>query len=372
MTTTARRVPYAYLPTELRRGSELRVEIERGWGELLDEGDFTLGKRVEAFESDFAAAVGAPYAVGVRSGTDALALALLTCQSLTAGARVAVPVNSFYASVGAILQAGMRPVLVDVGPDMLIDQRLVRRLIEQEAIDAIMPVHWTGAPAVVDPAPEGIPIIYDAAQAVGATWRGRPIGALGTAVCYSLHPLKNIHACGDGGVVTTRDEAMAIWISRLRNHGLINRDTWLTPGFNARLEPVMAVAARASLKRLDWITARRRENAAYYDQALADIPQVKVSPRDPLGQSAFHVYMVMAEDRDNLVHTLLTQEIEAKVHYPRILAEQPALSYLGYKPGDYPVAEAQAKRIVSLPIHEHLSREDQDAVVAAIRAFYAR
>lgn len=380
-TKTTRRVPYAYLPVELSRGRVLRGAIEAGWSDLLDRGDFTLGRSVERFESAFAGAVGAPHAVGLRSGTDALALAIMAlglghqpharrcdCELK----RIAVPVNTFYASVGAILQAGAWPVLVDVDEEYLIDLRQVTKLWKAGAIDALMPVALTGNPVDIPAgAYEGLPIIHDAAQAIGATIDGRPIGSLGEAVCYSLHPLKNIHAAGDGGVMTTRDPRLAVTVSRLRNHGLISRDDWLMPGFNARLEPVQAVAANAHLSELAWITRRRNENAKIYDELLAGIPKVKIPPRPANKLQAFHTYVIQSEGRPNLVSFLADRGIESKVHYPRLLSEQPALAMLGHKAGDFPVAEAQAQRIITLPIHQYLNEEDLRYVAGAVRDFHS-
>jgi dTDP-4-amino-4,6-dideoxygalactose transaminase len=380
MTTATRRVPYAYLPTELARGRPLRTDIEKRWADLVDRGDFTLGRAVENFETAWAKAVGAPHAIGLRSGTDALALAIIglglghvthaprcDCERK----RIAVPVNTFYASVGAILQAGAWPVLVDVDDEYLIDQRQVTKLLKAGAIDAVMPVAWTGNPVDVPAgAWEDLPIIHDAAQAVGAEIGGRPIGALGQAVCYSLHPLKNIHAAGDGGMVTSRDDRFMVTLARLRNHGLISRDDWLMPGYNARLEPIQAAAAHAHLAELGWITDRRNQNSAMYDRLLSDLPQITIPPRPADKRQAFHTYVVQADSRDNLVHVLAERGIEAKVHYPKVLAAQPALAMLGHQPGDFPVAEAQADRIVSLPIHQFLTEEDIRHVSDAIHEFY--
>lgn len=402
MTTSIRRVEYAYLPEELdidnvdyaeletRPGEHrrfpllarsLREEINEAWQKLLDTGDFTLGPTVEAFEVAFAEAVGAPHAIGLRSGTDALALAIealglghkthapmCTCERK----RIAVPVNTFYASVGAILQAGAWPVLVDVDDEYLIDLAQVNKLWKAGAIDALMPVCLTGNPVDIPPGMfEGLPIIYDAAQAIGAEIRGRKIGGIGEAVCYSLHPLKNIHAAGDGGIVTSRDPGLCVKIARLRNHGLISRDDWLVPGYNARLEPVQAVAAHAHLAQLEWITKRRNENAALYDELLRDIPQVTIPPRDPDKWQAFHTYVIQAESRDNLRHMLAERSVETKVHYAKPLHLQPAMAMLGHSEGDFPVAEAQANRWVTLPVHQYLERADLEYVAGCIRDFYA-
>lgn len=384
---TIRRVEYAYLPREIfpphiePDNPRLGHKIMGAWYKLLATGDFTLGPTVEAFEAAFAESVDAPRAIGVRSGTDALALAI---EALGLGhkahaprcdcelKRIAVPVNTFYASVGAILQAGAWPVLVDVDDEYLIDLKQVTKLWKVGAIDALMPVCLTGNPVDIPSGMfEGLPIIYDAAQAIGAEIRGRKIGALGEAVCYSLHPLKNIHAVGDGGVVTSRDSRLIVKIARLRNHGLISRDDWLVPGYNARLEPVQAVAAHAHLPQLEWITNRRNENAAFYDELLRDVPQITIPPREPDKRQAFHTYVVQAENRDNLRHTLAGRGVESKVHYPRALHEQPALAVLGHQPGDFPVAEAQANRWLTLPCHQYLERADLEYVAGCIRDFYA-
>ena len=373
-------VKYAYLTQQFARGTPLRNDIEAELAQVVDAGDFTLGKAVEEFEVAFAAAVGARYAVGVRSGTDALYLAMKAL-GVGLGDKVATVPNTFPATAGAIIQAGAAPVFVDVSPDNYLLPHVGPQFPTVEGVKAVIPVAWGGDFVPLTEERIGLVnndtkkvlsfpfIVHDACQAVGTTWKGKGIGGLGKACAFSLHPLKNVNVWGDGGVVTTNDPFLAEKVKLLRNHGLLDRDTWLEPGINGRLETTAAVVGKHVLKLLPEITAKRQKNAALYDEILSTVKGVKVPPRNPDVAHAFHLYQIMANRREELIRFLAAREVEVKVHYGRPLHLQPALHGM-YTIGSYPVAEAQASRILSLPIHQFLGPAEVEFVANSIRDFY--
>lgn len=363
-------VKYSYLDTQFGDAEEILNAIR----ELLKTGQFTLGPAVEEFETRFAALCGARFAIGVNSGTDALIL-IMRALGIGAGDEVITAPNSFVATAGAIAMAGATPVFVDVADDYNIDPRLIERAISRRT-RAIIPVHLTGNPAVM---PEILDIaerhqlhvIEDAAQAIGAAIDGRPVGSWGIAAEFSLHPLKNLNVWGDGGVVVTSSEDLADKIRLLRNHGLRTRDEALVFGYNSRLDTLQALVACHLLRKLDDITRARIRNAAAYDAALTSLGGAIRLPLRKVGvRQVFHTYVIRARDRDRLVQHLATCGIEAKVHYPVPIHLQPAAAYLGYRAGDFPVCEAQARSILTLPVHQDLTAGQRDWVCRGIRAFY--
>ena len=376
------RVPYAYLTQQFARGTPLRNDIEKELGEVVDAGDFTLGKAVSEFEQAFAKAVGARYAVGVRSGTDALYLALKAL-GVTAGDNVATVPNTFPATVGAIIQTGASSVLVDVSPDNYMLPTVNPLFPTVEKVKAVIPVDWGGDYV---PVGEGLDriglinndtkkvtsapfIVHDACQAVGTTYKGQGIGGLGKACAFSFHPLKTVHAWGDAGAVTTNDPFVAERVRSLRNHGLLDRDTWLEPGINGRMESIQAVVLKHMLKTLPDMLVKRSRNAALYDESLTTIKGVTVPKRNNDVGHSYHLYMIRAERRDDLVKFLAANEIESKVHYPKPLHLQPALHGL-FPIGTYPVAEMLAQQIVTLPVHEFLTPAQIEFVNSKVREFY--
>jgi len=353
---------------------------------ILDEikllalsGDFTLGAQVAEFESIWAESVGAKYAVGVSNGTDAIFLALKAA-GIGAGDIVATAPNTFLATVGAILQAGATPAFIDVDIRTgLISDGPIRyaRCTEAAGLDAVVPVHWTGD--VAGTHAQDVPVIYDAAQAVGATRTGRKVGGDGFASAYSLHPLKNVNVWGDGGVVTTNNEDVAIRLRGLRNHGLLGRDMWLEPGYNHRLSTLQAIVGKHVVSGLNKTTEQRRANAARYINIWEDIglreDQFSVPTRpDWQGETAtgpaFHLFQIQATDRDALVSHLNAAGIEAKIHYPRPLHLQPALREFGWRAGDLPNVEAWCANTVSLPVHEYLTEDQIEFAAQTVVEFY--
>ena len=350
------RVPYTYLTTEFHPGSRLSRDIMSDIAQELRQGHFTLGEKVKEFEAAFANACDARYAIGVGNGTDALFL-IMKALDIDASHTVVVPPNTFVATVGAILAAGARPVFADIGDDFNIN---VEKLDPGKHFLIIL-VDWGGK--VVEHPFSWIDVIYDSCQSIGAAHKSPSI-----ARAYSLHPLKNVNVWGDGGVITTDNEEIIKDLLLLRNHGLSDRDTWVVPGYNSRLDTIQAIVGLHVLQDMDRVTERRRANAAQYDNGLASLEQVRIPPRT--GEHVYHLYQVEVERRDDLLRFLQAHEIEAKVHYPTPLHLQPALKFMGHKPGDFPRAEAFARDHISLPIHQYLRKEQIDYVVESIHDFY--
>jgi len=363
------KVRYSYLPQQFADPSAILEELRR----FVPTGDFTLGKPVGEFERRFADVIGTRHAIGCGSGTDALKLPLRALD-IGHGDEVITAANTFIATVGAINEIGARPVFVDCDDSFCMDVSRVEAAITPRT-KAIMPVHFTGYMTDMRrlmPIAEKhkLPVVEDACQGILADIEGKKSGTWGIAGGFSLHPLKNLNVWADGGIIVTNDHAMAEKLRLLRNHGLKNRDEIEILGYNSRLDSVQAIVGNWLIKDVHDITSKRIANAAYYDAALREISQVRVPPRPSDCKRVFHLYIVFAERRDQLFQYCLDKGIEAKVHYPIPLYQQKGLAHFGYKPGDFPVSDRHAREIISFPCDQHLSREQQDYVIATVRNFY--
>jgi dTDP-4-amino-4,6-dideoxygalactose transaminase len=336
---------------------------------------FVMGPEVEVFERNFAALCRTPYAIGLNSGTDALFLALKAL-GLGPGDEVITAPNSFVASTGAIIAVGSRPVFVDVTADYNIDANLIEGAITEKT-RAILPIHLTGNPADMEAIMKiarkhTLFVVEDAAQAVMASINGKRVGSFGDAGCFSLHPLKNLNACGDGGVLTANSQELYNRVRLLRNHGLKNRDEIEMFGYNSRLDTLQAVVANYVLGQLRSITDRRVRNAHLYDGLLQELSDfVVIPPRRERVRQVFHTYVIRVKKRDDLARFLNDHNVETKIHYPIPIHFQKPCEALGYRKGDFPVCEAQAKEILSLPVHHHLTEEQIGYVVELIKKFYS-
>jgi dTDP-3-amino-2,3,6-trideoxy-4-keto-D-glucose/dTDP-3-amino-3,4,6-trideoxy-alpha-D-glucose/dTDP-2,6-dideoxy-D-kanosamine transaminase len=341
----------------------------------FDACQFIMGPEVEVFERNFAALCGTPYALGLNSGTDALFLALKAL-GIAAGDEVITAPNSFVASTGAIIAVGAKPVFVDVAADYNIDVRRIEGAITEKT-KAILPIHLTGNPADMGAIMEiarkhSLYVVEDAAQAVMASIDGKRVGSFGDAGCFSLHPLKNLNACGDGGLLTTNSQEVHDRVRLLRNHGLKNRDEIEVFGYNSRLDTLQAVVANYALGQLESITDRRVRNAHSYDSLLQELHDfIVIPPRRENVEQVFHTYVIRVKRRDDLVHFLNDRGVETKIHYPLPIHLQKPCRELGYKEGDFPVCEAQAEEILSLPVHHHLTDDQIGYVVELINKFYS-
>ncbi len=364
------RVEYSYLGRQFAEIDETLDRIRA----LVRSGDFTLGQPVAEFERRFAKLQGARYAIGVNSGTDAIALSLKAL-GVGPGDEVITAANTFIATAGAIVQVGARPVFVDVDETYNIDPNQIERAITSRT-KALLPVHLCGrpadVPAVLDIARRhDLPVVEDAAQAINAAIDGTFVGNFGVTGCFSLHPLKNLNVWGDGGIIVTNSPEVEQRLRLIRNHGLANRDVVEIFGVNSRLDSLQAVVGLSLIDQAVDITNARIANAQRYDAAFADLaPHVTLLPRSARIREVYHTYVIQAQDRDDLLAFLLDHDIEAKVHYPTSLHLQPASRQLGYKEGDFPVAEAQARSILTLPVHQHLERDEVEYVIGCVRQFY--
>jgi len=343
---------------------------------LLKTGQFTLGQPVAEFEARFAGLCKTKYAVGLNSGTDALFLALKAL-NIGSGDEVITAPNSFFATAAVIAIAGAKPVFVDVNNEYNIDAELIERAITHRT-KAILPVHLTGNPAdmprIMNIARRhNLHVIEDAAQAVSATIDGQPTGSFGIAGGFSFHPLKNLNVWGDGGITTTNSRELSDRLRLLRNHGLKNRDEVEVFAYNSRLDTLQAIVANRLLSVLDAITDARIKNAKTYDDGLSDLTDhITLPPRKSNVKQVFHTYVILAGERNKLGAYLAEKGIETKVHYPVPLHLQPASRYLGYQEGDFPVCEAQAKSILTLPVHQHLTDDQVTYVIDNVRKFYRK
>lgn len=364
------RIPYVNLAAQHR---SIKAALLSAIARVIDHARFILGEEVDTFERRFAALCGVRFAVAVNSGTDALVMALRAL-GIGPGDEVITAPNSFVATAGCIALVGARPVFVDVRDDYNLDPAQFERAITPRT-KAIMPVHLTGRPADMEPimaaaARHGLAVVEDCAQAVTAEYRGRRVGSFGAIGCFSLHPLKTLNACGDGGVLTTNDERLYEQLVRLRNLGLRHRDECLEWSGHSRLDTVQAAILLVKLQYLDAWTEQRRAHAAWYQQALTGVEAVRAPMDRPGERAVYHTFVVQAEQRDALKRFLAGEGIETAVHYPVPIHLQPAAAGLGYGPGSFPVAERQAQRIVSLPIYPELEPEDREHIVDTIRRFY--
>ena len=340
---------------------------------VIDHGQFIFGEEVTEFERQFAQLSGVSHAVGVNSGTDALILALKAV-GVGPGDDVITVSNSFVASASCIHILGASPVFVDVGQDYNLDPTLLEAAITPRT-KAILPVHLTGRPADMAPILEvakshGLYVIEDCAQAVGAEYRGQRVGSLGSVGCFSLHPLKTLNACGDGGVITTNDPSLYEQFNILRNHGLRSRDECVTWSFNSRLDTLQAAILLVKLKYVEQWTEERREHASFYQNALGGIPGITMPGEQTWEKSVYHTFVVQAERRDDLRAYLSSKGVDTAIHYPVPIHLQEAARNLGYRQGSFPVTESQAEKIVSLPIYPELEQDQMGFVAECVMNFY--
>jgi dTDP-3-amino-2,3,6-trideoxy-4-keto-D-glucose/dTDP-3-amino-3,4,6-trideoxy-alpha-D-glucose/dTDP-2,6-dideoxy-D-kanosamine transaminase len=341
--------------------------------EVVVRGDFTLGSEVDLLEDEYAQLCKTRHAISVGSGTDALLLSLKAL-GIDKGDEVITTPFTFYATIGAIVTVGAKPVFVDVGADYNINSSQIEEKITAKT-KAILPVHWSGNPCDMDTIENiarkhKLAVVGDACHAIKAMYKGQSTGSLGTIACFSFHPLKNLNVWGDGGIITTNSNELADKLRLLRNHGLVSRDECAIFAYNSRLDTVQAVVARHLLAKINHITESRVAHAAYFDENLQAIPQIKIPLRNADNYQVYHIYSVCSQQRDELARYLIANGVDAKIHYPVPMHLQPAANYLGYQKGDFPVAESIADSTLSLPVHEFITLEQQERVVNLIRAFY--
>lgn len=348
--------------------SELLSAVER----VLESGQFIFGPDVEELERRVAVVTGARHCVSLNSGTDALMIGLMAA-GIAKGDEVITTPITFVATSAAIAHIGAIPVYADVGDDQNIDPAEIEKKLTSRT-KAIMPVHWTGRIADMDAilsiaSRYGLKVIEDSAQSMGAYWRGKHGGTFGIAGAISCHPLKNFNALGDGGLLLTDDDAVANKARLYRNHGLERRDHCVEWGVNSRLDALHAAILLLRLDRLESVIERRRRNVELYRKLIA-APQCRLPQCKPHEQNSFVMFITQSDDRDRLQSYLRDRGIESLVYYGTPVHLHPAAARLGYKRGDFPVAERQADLVLALPHHQHLTEEQIAYVANAVNSFY--
>jgi dTDP-4-amino-4,6-dideoxygalactose transaminase len=352
--------------------TEIDAEVRAGLDEVFASTSFVGGPQVAAFEDEYADFVGAPHCVGVANGTDAVELALRAV-GVSAGDEVIIPVNTFIATAEAVSRIGATPVFVDVDDEyLLVDPAKVEKAITPRT-RAIVPVHLFGQAAPMEELQQvadayDLPLVEDAAHSQGARRHGRPCGSLGRIAATSFYPGKNLGAAGDAGAVTTRDAELNDKVRLLGGHGSRQKYVHEVVGINSRLDTVQAVVLRAKLKRLTAWNEMRRAAARRYDHFLADVDGVRL-PRTLEGnEHVWHLYVVRVADRDRVVRELNQAGVGAAIHYPTPLHRTPAYSSVEQGPGSHPVAEMAGREILSLPLHPHITLEQQRHVILQLTA----
>ncbi len=373
--TTVRQVPLLDLQAQHRL---IREQILEEMVRVADSQKFILGKEVQDFEREIAAYCGTSHAIGCASGSDALSLALMALD-IRPGDEVLTTPYTFFATAGAVSRLGAVPVFVDVEETTFnLDVSLVAKCLDAHPkVRAIIPVHLFGGCADMDPicalaAERGIPVIEDAAQSIGAEYRGRRAGSMGVIGCFSFFPSKNLGGYGDGGMLTTNDAALAERLAALRIHGRTGKYLHQWIGINSRLDALQAAILRVKFRYLDDWTAGRQANAAQYRSRLAelDIPVVPTTPASYQTRHVYNQFVIRCPQRDALQKRLKEHGIGSEVYYPLPLHLQPCYAELGYKQGDFPVSEMLAGESLALPVHSELPAEDIDYICGSIQAFY--
>ena len=370
MLATSKKMQVPYINLGLQN-LELKDQLLSEFWKVMESGQFIMGEALTNFEKSFAALAQTKYALGVANGTDALFLSLKAI-GVKEGDEVITAPNSFLASASSVALVNAKPVFADVREDFNLDPEKVEKAITPKT-KAIIVVHLTGRPAPMDELmaiakKHNLHIIEDCAQAVTAEYKGKRVGSMGTTGCFSLHPLKNLAASGDGGVITTNDDKVYQYLLIARNHGLKNRDECQFWSYNSRLDNLQAALLNVKLKVLDKWTARRREIAVRYYEALKGLEMIV--PKDkPAEKAAYHTFIIQTNFRNKLKEFLMLNGVDTKIHYPIPIHLQEAARYLGYKKGDFPVTEKQVETILSLPVYPELTDEQVDYVTASIVEF---
>ncbi|HEX6185550.1 MAG TPA: DegT/DnrJ/EryC1/StrS family aminotransferase [Pyrinomonadaceae bacterium] len=369
-------VPFVDLQAQYR---SIKAEVDAAIQRVLDTSAFILGREVEAFERDFAEYVGARECVGVSNGTAALHLALMAC-GVGPGDEVIVPANTFFATPEAVSAAGATPVFADVDPVTYnLDPAKVEAVVT-ERTRAVIPVHLYGQPADLDALDEvakrhNLTVIEDAAQAHGARYRGRRVGALSRVGCFSFYPGKNLGAYGEGGAVTTDDPEVARRVRLLRDHGSEVKYRHEVVGYNLRLEGIQGAVLGVKLKHLDDWNALRRRHAARYRDLLGSLEEAGALslPREAeYAEHVYHLFVVQTSARDSMQRFLSAANVHTGIHYPVPAHLQPAYAALGHKEGDFPESERQARRVLSLPMFAELTERQLAYVAHAVEDFCAQ
>ncbi len=357
-----------------RQYTSIKNEVDETISKVLDSGNYILGENVERFEQEFAAYLGVKEAVGVGSGTDALELALQALEVEEGGESIA-PANTFFAMVAAVQSYRGKLRLTDVEEETFnMDPETLGKTIG-DRVRVLVPTHMYGQTADMDPIRElganhSCVVVEDVAQALGASYNGRPAGALGNVSCFSFYPSKNLGAYGDAGAVASNDEELSRRIRALRNYGEDRKYHHMSIGGNSRLDEIQAAVLRVKLKHLDQWNRQRQELAGLYNELLEPLDQVTMPSVASGRNHVYGLYVIRCSQRNDLKAWLARNGVSTEIHYPRPLHLQPACEYLGYKEGDFPKSELCAGRILSLPMFPELKESEVAFVCEKITEFY--
>ena len=364
------KVPYNYLPYEFEKVNKIFIE----WKKLIKTTDFTIGRYVEKFEKIFSKYINMKYCIATNNGTDALILSLKSI-GVGPGDEVITVCNSFYATAGAIVALGAKPVFVDSDDRYQIDHKKIIGKITKKT-KVILPVHWGGASPDMEEImkianKKKIKVVEDACMGIGGSINNKAPGSFGVINAFSMHPLKSLNVMGDGGMVVTNNKNLYNWCLKYRNHGMINRDKIKFWGVNMRLQPLQAVVASEQIKKLDSVIKKRNENAKYLDKLLSKLYPTVILPERKKGYlETFALYMGNFKKRDKLIKFLNKKNIECKIHYPIPLHLQDAAKKLKYKKGSMPKAEYQARNLMTIPVHQFLNKSHMSYIAKQIKIFY--
>ena len=365
-------IKHNYLSEQFFDYKQIFKKIEK----VVRNNDFTLGKKVNDFEDKIKKLLKANYVVAVGSGTDALMLSL-KCLGIKEGDEVITSPYTFYATIGAIVTAGAKPIFVDINDDYNLDPLEIEKKITKKT-KAILPVHWSGRVCEMEKILKiskkyKIPIIEDACHAILARYKNKIAGNFGDFGCFSLHPLKNLNVWGDGGFVLIKKKKYFEKMMLLRNHGLISRNKNKIFGYNSRLDTIQAVVALHLLNKIKLINSKRISNSLYLDNELSKLPSVIIKKRKKYLKEVFHLYEFRVRNKNirlKLLKFLQKKSIDAKIHYPIPMHLQPAAKIFGYKKGDFPTTEKISDTTISLPVHEFIKKKDLNFIIKTIESFF--
>lgn len=355
-----------------RQYKKIKNEIDNAIFKVVNDGDFILGKELEAFEKEFASYCSSKFCAGVNSGTSALHFAL-TALGIGNGNEVILPANTFIATALAVSYTGAKPVLADIDRESYnIDSTKIKEKITKKT-KAIVPVHLYGQTADMDPILElakkyNLRVVEDCCQAHGALYKGKKAGSIGDAGCFSFYPSKNLGAYGDGGAIVTSDEKILEKVCMLRNYGQKEKYHHLIKGFNDRLDSIQAAILRVKLKYLNEWNEARIKHALFYNSLLEDT-NVIIPVQKNYAKHIYHQYVIRTMERDNLSKYLNSKQISTSIYYPIPIHLQKAYSDLNYKKGSFPITEKCANEIISLPIFPELKQEEIRYIVSSVKEF---
>ena len=365
------KVRYSYLKQQFSNCPELWAKLKK----FVKTGDFTLGKELKIFEQNFAKLIGTKYAVGVNSGTDAIKLSLKVL-GVKQGDEIITAANTFVATIGAIIELGAKPVFVDCDDTFCMNVNEIEKKISKKT-KALVPVHFTGYMTDMIKLKKiskkyKIPIVEDACQSILGAINNKHAGTWGEFGAFSLHPLKNINVWSDGGIITTNNKIFYRKLLLLRNHGLIDRDTVKISGYNSRLDTFQSIVGNWLLPKAHLIANQRIKNSKYLDEHLGKLKEITIPPRPKNYKIVFHLYIVFAKKRDQLLKYCLSKGIEVKIHYPKPMYLQESLKNLRHKKGDFPITDDHTKKIITFPCDQHLLKKELNYIIKTVQNFYKK